>query len=105
VVASRPVRTGIVGSANVRWRCFEERACAAVAAAAGETENAVALYRSEPAAWLRIGSKPRVAVAALDLHALTGEATFRDVARTAVDDTPRSWVAQRMDLRFRNQRP
>jgi hypothetical protein len=103
--AEDQARTGIVGSTNVRWRCFEQRASAAVAAAAGEKENATALYRSELASWLRIGSNPRSAVAALDLHALTGDGTFLDVARAAVADTPRSWVAQRLDLRFRNQRP
>ena len=60
--------TGIVGSENVRWRCFELRAEASVLRAEGFTARAATLLREECEHWQRIGSETRAAVARRDLR-------------------------------------
>lgn len=62
--------TGIVGSENVRWRCFEMRAEAAVLRAEGFAARAATLFGEECEAWQRIGSHARAAIARRDLEEL-----------------------------------
>jgi hypothetical protein len=54
------------------------------------------MYQREFAAWRRIGSAPRAAVAAADLYALTHDSAYLDAARQAAVATPRSWIARRL---------
>ena len=68
-LAEDAVATGIVGSDNVRWRCFEMRAEATVLRAEGFTARAEMLLVQECEAWQRIGSETRAAVARRDLRA------------------------------------
>lgn len=67
-LAEDAAATGIVGSENVRWRCFELRAEAAVLRAEGFTARAATLLREECEHWQHIGSETRAAIARRDLH-------------------------------------
>lgn len=67
-LAEDAAATGIVGSENIRWRCFELRAEATVLRAEGFTARAATLLREEYEAWERIGSDLRAAIAQRDLQ-------------------------------------
>ncbi len=76
-LAEDAAATGIVGSENVRWRCFEMRAEATVLRAEGFAARAETLFREEYEAWQRIGSETRAAVARRDLRCIAPAAKER----------------------------
>jgi tetratricopeptide (TPR) repeat protein len=67
-LAEDAAATGIVGSDNIRWRCFELRAEATVLRAEGFTARAATLFGEEYEAWRRIGSRTRAELARRDLQ-------------------------------------
>jgi DNA-binding CsgD family transcriptional regulator len=74
-----------------RVSAFEKVAAARVAEALGQRGSAIRMYGDALELWVELGYALRAALAALDVHRLTGDDERLEAAKTALEKAPSAW--------------